>query len=119
VGSSIGHAIGGFFGGGSSQAVEQPQDNNAVAAQGQNNQSSYGARNCDVDARQFTQCMDEHQGNMQICNWYLEQLVCRFTRLYAPEECSDFNVFTESLPASCQAVLGSQNCIRRRYSIRH
>jgi coiled-coil-helix-coiled-coil-helix domain-containing protein 2 len=78
VGSSIGHAIGGFFGGGSSQAVEQPQDNGAITAQAQNSQSNWGARSCDVDAKQFTQCMDEHQGNMQICGWYLEQLVCGF-----------------------------------------
>lgn len=77
MGSSIGHAIGGFFGGGSSQPVEQAQDTGAVASQGQNAQNnSWGARNCEVDAKQFTQCMDEHQGNMQVCGWYLEQLVC-------------------------------------------
>jgi hypothetical protein len=77
VGSSIGHAIGGFFGGGSSQAAEQPQDNGAVASQGQDNQNnSWGGRSCEVDAKQFTKCLDENQGNMQICGWYLEQLVC-------------------------------------------
>ena len=65
VGSSIGHAIGGFFGGGSAPAEQQqPQDK--------------GARNCDVDAKQFTKCLDENQGNMQICSWYLEQLVSVF-----------------------------------------
>jgi len=73
VGSSIGHAIGGFFGGGSSQpAAEQPQDT-SVASQGTQN-NSWGARSCDVDAKQFTKCMDDNQGNMQICSWYLEQL---------------------------------------------
>lgn len=75
VGSSIGHAIGGFFGGGSSQSVEQ-QENGAVAAQGQEDQNTnWGARSCEVDAKQFTKCLDENNGNMQICSWYLEQLV--------------------------------------------
>ena len=76
MGSSIGHAIGGFFGGGSSAPAEQAQDNGAVASQAQSAQNdTWGARSCDVDAKQFTQCMDDNQGSMQICNWYLEQLV--------------------------------------------
>lgn len=71
VGSSIGHALGGMFGGGSSQAVEaQPQDS-TYAISGQQQQGS-GA--CDMDARNFTSCMTEHNGNMQVCSWYLEQL---------------------------------------------
>lgn len=75
VGSSIGHAIGGLFGGGSSAAAEPQQA--AVAAQdnSQASQSSWGAKSCDVDAKAFTQCMDDHKGNMQICGWYMEQLV--------------------------------------------
>jgi len=74
VGSSIGHAIGGFFGGGSSAPAEQ--DGGAVATQGQDQaqNNSWGPRGCDVDAKQFTKCLDENQGNMQICGWYLEQL---------------------------------------------
>ena len=47
-----------------------------MAAQGnQAQQNSWGARSCEADAKQFTKCLDENQGNMQICNWYLEQLV--------------------------------------------
>ena len=85
VGSSIGHAIGGFFGGGSgaSTAVQDDagQTNTAAAfpqdgAYNSSTNNTYGARSCEVDAKQFTQCLDEHQGNMQICGWYLEQLVC-------------------------------------------
>ncbi|TAQ85493.1 hypothetical protein B7494_g6181 [Chlorociboria aeruginascens] len=75
VGSSIGHAIGGFFGGGSSQPAET-QDS-AVASQGQQDQNasanSWGAGNCDVDLKAFSKCMDENNGNMPVCNWYLEQ----------------------------------------------
>ncbi|TVY48121.1 Mitochondrial intermembrane space cysteine motif-containing protein [Lachnellula occidentalis] len=77
VGSSIGHAIGGFFGGGSSQpAAEQPADNGAVASQnGQAAQNSWGAsKSCEVDAQSFTKCMNENQGDLQTCSWYLEQL---------------------------------------------
>ncbi|KAE9370513.1 hypothetical protein N431DRAFT_484713 [Stipitochalara longipes BDJ] len=74
VGSSIGHAIGGFFGGGSSQpAAEQQQDNGVAQTSNQEN-NSWGPRSCEVDAKQFTKCLDENQGNMQICGWYLEQL---------------------------------------------
>jgi len=74
VGSSIGHAIGGFFGGGSSAPAEQQQS--TVDAQGQDHaaQNSWGPRSCEIDAKQFTKCLDENQGNMQICGWYLEQL---------------------------------------------
>jgi len=77
VGSSIGHAIGGMFGGGSTQPAEQQAADNAVSNQAnsdsyQNN--AWGSRSCEVDAKQFTKCMDEYQGNMQICGWYLEQL---------------------------------------------
>ncbi|KAI9824089.1 MAG: hypothetical protein M1832_002157 [Thelocarpon impressellum] len=79
VGSSIGHAIGGFFGGGSSTPVEEAQQANAATSQGYDgaattNQDNWGTPSCEVDARQFTKCLDENQGNMQICGWYLEQL---------------------------------------------
>ncbi|KAH8587575.1 hypothetical protein B0O99DRAFT_694343 [Bisporella sp. PMI_857] len=77
VGSSIGHAIGGFFGGGSSsQAEAAPAQESSVQAAGTQGQAqnSWGARDCGVDAKQFTKCLDENQGNMQICGWYLEQL---------------------------------------------
>jgi len=74
VGSSIGHAIGGFFGGGSSQSAVEPQQDNGVAATGNQQNNTWGPRSCEVDAKQFTKCLDENQGNMQICSWYLEQL---------------------------------------------
>lgn len=88
MGSSIGHAIGGFFGGGSQPAAEQQQDNGAVSSQGQNAQSSnWGARSCETDAKQFTKCLDENQGNMQICSWYLEQLVWPSRVIFDREKC--------------------------------
>ena len=67
-----------MFGGGSTQPAEQQAADNAVSNQAngdsyQNN--AWGSRSCEVDAKQFTKCMDEYQGNMQICGWYLEQLV--------------------------------------------
>ncbi|KAI9799441.1 MAG: hypothetical protein M1825_004541 [Sarcosagium campestre] len=79
VGSSIGHAVGNLFGGyGSAPAAAEPandsmsqQDFQGASASQDN---SWGARSCETDARQFTKCLDENGGNMQICGWYLEQL---------------------------------------------
>ncbi|KAG5915755.1 hypothetical protein E4U53_004422 [Claviceps sorghi] len=68
IGSSIGNAIGGLFSGGSSEAAQPVQ---AQAAQPQQQQQS---NNCQGAAQQFTKCLDDNGGNMQICNWYLEQL---------------------------------------------
>ena len=70
IGSSIGHAIGGLFSGGSSAPAEPVQ---AAAAPTQQN-SSWG-NNCAGATQQFTKCMDENGGNMSICGWYLDQLV--------------------------------------------
>ncbi|KAL7804566.1 hypothetical protein V8C43DRAFT_300636 [Trichoderma afarasin] len=67
IGSSVGHAIGGLFSGGSSEPVAPVQ---AQAAPQQNQQYN----NCAGAAQNFTKCLDENGGNMQICNWYLEQL---------------------------------------------
>ncbi|KAI1106002.1 hypothetical protein F4804DRAFT_302598 [Jackrogersella minutella] len=68
VGSSIGHAIGGMFGGSSAPAEAAPQQQ--VNTQ---DQSQWG-NNCQGATQAFTKCMDDQQGNMQICGWYLEQL---------------------------------------------
>lgn len=84
VGSSIGHAIGGMFGGGGSSAPAEAQQQAPAQSQPMDNglwQSS--ATNqawenpaCETDVRNFRRCMDENQGNMSICGWYLDQLVC-------------------------------------------
>merc|ERR1712080_718055 len=31
-------------------------------------------RHCDADARNFTRCLEENDGNMQTCGYYLQQL---------------------------------------------
>ena len=96
MGSSIGHAIGGFFGGGSSSTPEaaapaQSYDNqsyqqNSTDAYAQpmdtglyNSQSgSYGQQSasgpCAADTAKFTQCFDKTGGDMSACGYYLEQL---------------------------------------------
>lgn len=75
IGSSIGHVVGNgissLFGGSGSSAPEPAQSTQAQSAQTNN---SWGS-NCQGATEQFTKCMDEHGGNMQICGWYLEQLV--------------------------------------------
>ncbi|EGS22833.1 uncharacterized protein CTHT_0013090 [Thermochaetoides thermophila DSM 1495] len=74
IGSSIGHVIGNgissLFGGSSSEAAAPAPQANAAPAQ---QQQTWGG-NCAEATQQFTKCMDEHGGNMSICNWYLEQL---------------------------------------------
>lgn len=68
VGSTIGHTLGAGISsmwGGSSAPAEQQ-----VAQTSQQE----GNKNCDVDARTFTRCLEENGGNMQICDYYLQQL---------------------------------------------
>lgn len=96
VGSTIGHTLGAgissLFGGGGQQQVEQappPQqsavDSGALNGAGLSNYNSESSdsgfrqsSSCEVDARNFTRCLDENNGNMQICDWYLQQLkVCQ------------------------------------------
>lgn len=77
VGSAVGHTIGagltGIFGGSSSPApaAEQQVVQAAPAAQQQTMQQS---RACDGDARMFTKCLEDNDGNMQVCDYYLQQL---------------------------------------------
>ena len=92
VGSSIGHAVGGWFGGGSSAQPEapaaqdqyqqpaqntysQPMDNGLYNAQGgYGSTTQQQAGPCAENVKSFTRCMDENQGNMTVCGWYLDQL---------------------------------------------
>ncbi|KAK6458295.1 uncharacterized protein RJT20DRAFT_126289 [Scheffersomyces xylosifermentans] len=72
VGSTIGHTLGAgitsMFGGSSSQAPVE------AAAPAQTNQYEEQAKHCDADARNFTRCLEDNGGNMQICDYYLQQL---------------------------------------------
>ncbi|KAL2219148.1 hypothetical protein M432DRAFT_638752 [Thermoascus aurantiacus ATCC 26904] len=82
VGSSIGHAIGGLLSGafGSAPAESQqappaqaqPMDNGLY--QSSANNSAWETPACEADVRNFRKCMDENQGNLSICGWYLDQL---------------------------------------------
>lgn len=86
VGSSIGHAIGGLFSGGGSSAPAEAQQAPPAEAQPMDNglwqssatNSSWETPACETDIRNFRKCMDDNQGNMSICGWYLDQLVCFF-----------------------------------------
>ncbi|KAJ3800548.1 hypothetical protein GGU11DRAFT_814679 [Lentinula aff. detonsa] len=67
VGSTIGHGISSMLFGGSSApapAVEAAQASSAP-------QSRTGI-NCDVQAKDFTQCLEK--ADLPSCTWYLEQL---------------------------------------------
>ncbi|KAI9708744.1 MAG: hypothetical protein M1820_003699 [Bogoriella megaspora] len=79
VGSSIGHAIGGFFGGGSSSQAPAEQQQAQAPASYDNNAGQYAYTQetpsaCENQVRSFRTCMDEQQGNMSVCGWYLDQL---------------------------------------------
>ncbi|OQN95719.1 hypothetical protein B0A48_18259 [Cryoendolithus antarcticus] len=78
VGSSIGHMVSGFFGGGSSHAAESAPMDQAVAQDQQGNtmmNSQFQSQAvCANDVNNFKRCMDDNQGNLTICGWYLDQL---------------------------------------------
>lgn len=77
VGSTIGHTLGagitGMFSGSSSAPAEQQQQQVAAPVQADTFQNRQ-ATHCDVDARNFTRCLEDNGGNMQICDYYLQQL---------------------------------------------
>lgn len=64
-----------MFGGGSAEppAADAPPAQD-LATQGGAAQNSWGQTKCDADVKQFTTCMNDHKGNMDICGWYLSQL---------------------------------------------
>ncbi|OAL57173.1 hypothetical protein IQ07DRAFT_582410 [Pyrenochaeta sp. DS3sAY3a] len=77
VGSSIGHAVGGWFSGGSSAPAEaSPQASTDFATQHQSAgvQQQAATGPCAADIGNFRKCMDENQGSLNICGWYLDQL---------------------------------------------
>ncbi|KAF9698987.1 hypothetical protein EKO04_002737 [Ascochyta lentis] len=75
VGSSIGHAVGGWFGGGSSAPAEAAPQNTEFAQQHSVNSSAQQqAGPCADNVNTFRKCMDENQGSLTICGWYLDQL---------------------------------------------
>ncbi|KAG7193905.1 Coiled-coil-helix-coiled-coil-helix domain-containing protein 2 [Scheffersomyces spartinae] len=76
VGSAVGHTIGAgitsMFGGSSAPAA--PADQQVVSAAAPALQQFEQAKQCDADARNFTRCLEDNGGNMQICDYYLQQL---------------------------------------------
>jgi len=70
LGHQISNGISSMFGGGSAE----PPAEAAPAADAATQDNSWGKTNCDADVKQFTKCMDDNKGNMDICGWYLSQL---------------------------------------------
>ena len=69
-----------MFGGGSSgsgEVAEGQANDNAVAAQAQQgyDNNSWGQQSCEQSAKGLSNCLEQNGGNMQICSWYLDQLV--------------------------------------------
>lgn len=81
VGSTIGHTLGAgitglFSGGGNSNAVDngQQQQQQPATLQAQQSSNSAGGAPCELDARNFTRCLDENSGELGPCDFYLQQL---------------------------------------------
>lgn len=79
VGSAVGHTIGAgitglMSGSGSDNAAAMDSADQPLQAQQQQQFLQEQSKACDVDARNFTRCLDENNGNFQICDYYLQQL---------------------------------------------
>lgn len=75
IGSTIGHAVTGLFSGGSSnEPLPGDAQNSSLQANNASQSNPAWGNNCAGATQQFTKCMDDNGGNMQICGWYLEQL---------------------------------------------
>lgn len=99
VGNMLGNGISSLWGG-SGEAAAPTQATQAQAAPAN---SSWG-NNCAGATEQFTKCMDDQGGNMQICGWYLEQLV-RFSSLFTRVGGLVWDmVLTMQLQKACQAA---------------
>lgn len=81
MGSMLANSLSGVFGGGTNQPAEDQQRYQAPTQPEQNGgnltaqQQQQWGPNCQFATKDFTRCLDEQAGNMQICGWYLEQLV--------------------------------------------
>jgi len=69
-----------MFGGGhsgSGEVAEGEANDNAVAPQAQQgyDNNSWGQQSCEQSAKGLSNCLEQNGGNMQICSWYLDQLV--------------------------------------------
>lgn len=77
VGSAVGHTLGAgitsIFSGSSNDAPVQQQQQQVPATQSQFAAQEQSAP-CDTDARNFTRCIEESNGNYQACDFYLQQL---------------------------------------------
>jgi len=68
VGSTIGHGLSSMlFGGSSSQAPVEAQ-----APPAQQQQSFQSSAQCEIQAKDFTQCLEK--ADLPSCQWYLDQL---------------------------------------------
>lgn len=68
--------VGGWFGGGSSAAPAETASSDVMSSDsGSGYASSYSTpRVCENQVVQFKSCMDQNQGDLTICGWYMDQL---------------------------------------------
>jgi len=63
-----------MFGGGASESPAEPTTTSTSPYGDNAQQNNFGQATCDADVKQFTKCMTDNNGNMDICGWYLSQL---------------------------------------------
>ena len=106
----LGAGISGIFGGGSSQpAAAEAAPPPPVTQANTNAWGDSSNVSCDADAKSFTNCMSEHRGDMQICGWYLEQLVSSISLSISYCDLALIRCFrfSESMPEHGQELLNS------------
>ncbi|KAJ2495219.1 hypothetical protein GGI11_008501, partial [Coemansia sp. RSA 2049] len=81
VGSAAGRlmadSVSGFFGGSSESAAQAPPQQQQQVQQSAYDQSSgfqQSATSCDMDAKNFTRCLESTNNDMSACQYYLDAL---------------------------------------------
>lgn len=80
VGSAVGHTlangVSSLFGGSSAPAEQAApvQAASSPDSMQQNGLQQSSSGQCEFDARNLTQCLDQNSGDMRVCQWYLDNL---------------------------------------------
>lgn len=79
IGHTIGHGITSIMGGGDSATRDAPLPQNYESQPLQDQsftqqQQQAGTAACDFEGKQFINCLEQNNGDTNLCNWYLEQL---------------------------------------------
>lgn len=74
VGSTMGHGLSGMLFGGRGEPAPAPEAAPQAQASGNYSDPYRAHASCDVQAKQFTDCLNATNSDMSACGYYLEQL---------------------------------------------